>query len=200
MVFARAGLENRVVLLETSDTDERVWLAVHCGQGPYLLCLWYRPPAPGKTDGVDTFSEELQKHRSKTLGTSVVGDLNVHHRKWLVHSARNTVEGKKLEETCNEHGLRQLVRELTREEYLLDLVLTDIEEVMCSVEHEVSDHKLVTATAAGGKPSTWFPPGGTRRAGCFISVFVHLSFSNSHMIISPTSVFYRRDLQILPLK
>ena len=25
----------------------------------------------------------------------------------------------------------------------------------------------VSRFKAGGKPSTWFPPGGTRRAGCF---------------------------------
>ena len=32
--------------------------------------------------------------------------------------------------------------------------------------------QLFCFIAAGGKPSTWFPPGETRRAGCFTSNFL----------------------------
>ena len=65
---------------------------------------------------------------------------------------KNTPEGKALQRTCEELGLRQQVREPTRKEettgneYLLDLVLTDLEDVKCTVEAGVADHKLVVAT------------------------------------------------------
>ena len=78
----------------------------------------------------------------------------MHQRKWLVHSAKNTPEGTALEETCQERGLRQLVREPTRGEYLLDLVLSDQEDVLCRVLHGVSDHKLVEATLRLQVPKT----------------------------------------------
>ena len=57
-----------------------------------------------------------------------------------------------MQRACEELGLRQQVREPTRKEkttekeYLLDLVLTDLEDVKCVVEAGVADHKLVVAT------------------------------------------------------
>ena len=116
--------------------------------------VWYRALNPGDTSGVLTFSAELQKHRDTSLGTLCVGDFNVHNRKWLVHSARNSPEGKALEETCSDLGLRQLVREPTRENYLLDLVLTDLEGVSCKVLPGVADHALVSATLKLQVPKT----------------------------------------------
>ena len=146
LVFARNDVADSVVLLERSATEERVWLVLHSDQGPYLFGVWYRAPAPGETTGVTTFREEYCKHREGTLGSLVVGDFNVHQRQWLVHSAKNTPEGKALEDTCRDEGLKQLVREPTREEYLLDLVLTDLDGVKCKVLPGVADHQLVQAT------------------------------------------------------
>ena len=38
--------------------------------------------------------------------------------------------------------------------------------------------RIYAELKAGGKPSTWFPPGGTRRAGCFpFFHFLNLLFS-----------------------
>ena len=129
LVFARNDVAGSVVLLERSATEERVWLVLHSDQGPFLFGVWYRAPAPGETTGVTIFREEYCKHREGTLGSVVVGDFNVHQRQWLVHSAKNTPEGKALEDTCRDEGLKQLVREPTREEYLLDLVLSDLDGV-----------------------------------------------------------------------
>ena len=70
----------------------------------------------------------------------------MHQSAWLLHSARNSPEGKVLQSGCEERGLRQLVREPTRKEHLLDLVLSDFESVKCTVEPEVADHKVVVAT------------------------------------------------------
>ena len=145
-VFAKEKLASRVVLLESAEEDERLWLTMHTDKGPYLLCVWYRPPKPGDCKGIERFREELEQHEALGLGVLVVGDLNVHNLAWLKHSARNSPEGRALQDLCEEVGLQQLVREPTRGEYLLDLVLSDFEGVKCKVEPEVADHKLVAAT------------------------------------------------------
>ena len=136
---------NSVVLLETSETAERVWLTLHTNCGPYLLCSWYRPPGRGKLEAVNSFRAEYDKLSKDALGTLVVGDLNVHNRRWLRFSTHDSTEGALLEQNCRDLGLKQLVREPTREENLLDLVLTDLLGVHCSVLEKVADHKLVEA-------------------------------------------------------
>ena len=69
---------------------------------------------------------ELQRLRGQCVGILVVGDLNVHQRKWLRFSSNDTPEGSLLYNITVEEGLQQVVKEPTRNEYLLDLVLTDI--------------------------------------------------------------------------
>ena len=92
LVFVKQELADSAAALEISDSEERVWLSVHSDHGPYLVRVWYRAPDPGQTKGVDTLKEELVKHREASLGTLAVGDFNVHNRKWLVHSAKNSPE------------------------------------------------------------------------------------------------------------
>ena len=69
----------------------------------------------------------------------------MHHRKWLRHSNGNTALGDELWDICREVGLKQLVREPTRGDYLLDLVLSDVQElVSVRVLPELSDHRMVS--------------------------------------------------------
>ena len=81
-----------------------------------------------------------------------MSDLNVHSRRWLKYSSGETAEAAALEGVCLEHGLWEKVRKPTRKdphsgnEYLLDLVLTDLEGVNCTVEPKLADHGLVVAT------------------------------------------------------
>ena len=145
-MFVRRDLRNQAVHLDTSDSSERVWLTLHTDNGPYLLCAWYRPPARGEVDSIHSFRKEYEQHRGGALGVLVVGDLNVHNQAWLRFSTCNSAEGTELENTCNSLGLRQLVKEPTREENLLDLVLTNSEQVRCSVQEKVADHKVVEVT------------------------------------------------------
>ena len=145
LVWSRREVCNSVVLLETSETAERVWLTLHTNSGPYLLCAWYRPPGRGQLETVSTFREEYSRLAQAALGVLVVGDLNVHNQRWLRYSTSNSAEGVLLQQHCHELGLRQLVREPTREENLLDLVLTNSGGVRCTVLEKVADHKLVEA-------------------------------------------------------
>ena len=85
-----------------------------------------------------------------------MGDLNIHHRSWLRFSSRgDTAMGKHLEETVSSTGLKQLVKEPTRQDNLLDLVLTDLLGVSVDVGGKLKeDHRWITATIPITVPTT----------------------------------------------
>lgn len=59
-------------------------------------------------------------------------DLNIHHIKWLPFSNCNLQQGADLKAVCGQFTLQQLVNKATRQEYLLDLSLTDISSMIIS--------------------------------------------------------------------
>ena len=59
--------------------DERNWHIVHCDCGPVLLCLWYRRPCPNEIASIQRFDEELCRYSRDTVGTIIMGDMNVHN-------------------------------------------------------------------------------------------------------------------------
>ena len=61
------------------------------------------------------------------LGLVIVGDMYVHRIQWLIFSSKQTPktrEGEALKHSCDSQGLRQIVKEPTRGDNLLDLLLT----------------------------------------------------------------------------
>ena len=139
-MYAVESISSRIAMVEKSTSSERVWLVLHADTGPYLIGAWYRPPSPGEIDSINAFKEEWQRLSFHVLGSILVGDLNVHHIRWLRHSTRNSAEGELLRDFCDRVGLRQIVREPTRNGNLLDLALTDLDEVRCKVIAKVADH------------------------------------------------------------
>jgi hypothetical protein len=85
--------------------------------------------------------------RNQALGTLLIGDPNLHSQRWLHQSSPNSsaVDGETMRKLCSEVGLRQIVREPTRGDYLLDLVITDIESASAAVSSKVADHSIVTS-------------------------------------------------------
>ena len=152
-VFALERLAHRVTLLENSQVAERSWVIFHSDHGPYVIGCWYRPPAPGEVDSIRSFKEEAQSHATNAVGCVLLGDLNIHHRKWLKYSNRNSLEGQELCAVCKELGLTQLVHEPTREDHLLDLVFSSFSGAKAGVLPLIADHKLVTATLKLSVPS-----------------------------------------------
>jgi len=145
--FAKDSFASDVVLLEKSSVTERMWLIVHSQLGAILLCVWYRRPNPGEVESITSLRQEYLKNRPGTIGTILVGDLNIHHIRWLKFSARNSPEGDALLNFCREFGFEQLVQSPTRDSYLLDLVLTDLQlHPKVVVKPGISDHSIVTAS------------------------------------------------------
>jgi hypothetical protein len=128
-----------------SKVSERLWILVHSDLGPYLVATWYRPPVQGEVESIRSFKEELTELKSLAIGTLIVGDLNIHHKRWLKYSARNSAEGEELHRICLDAGLKQHLQKPTRDKHLLDLVIADIDGLQCKVLPKIADHCCVTA-------------------------------------------------------
>ena len=148
-LFAKVGFEQCIVHVGDSDVAERSWHILHTDRGPVAVALWYRRPSPGEVVSIHTLEPELRKFGSDTVGTLILGDMNVHEQAWLRYSSGTTIEGRELHGFCSEHGLQQHVREPTRGDYLLDLVLSDLGPLVKSkVVAGIADHSGVLSTMA----------------------------------------------------
>ena len=125
---------------------ELAWCLIHSNVGPILLGAWYRPPDLDASS-VDVFEKEWQEFSADVVGSILVGDFNVHNIRWLTFSSSNTAAGTRLWTFAVDHGFTQLVTEPTRNEYLLDLVLSDFASgVKTKVLPKVADHNAVLAS------------------------------------------------------
>ena len=154
LVFVLDEYFPRVTLVAESASAERIWAIVHSDQGPYLVCCWYRPPNPGNIETIESFETEYNRYKEGAVGVFVLGDLNVHSIRWLRHSARESTEGRALFEAASRLGLQQKVREPTRGQYLLDLVLTDVTDCTAKTVAAVADHRGVLTTVKFKVPET----------------------------------------------
>ena len=118
---------------------------VHADQGPHLVGVWYRPPAPGETGTVLTFKAKNSAPEGKSLRNIVLGDMNVHNRHWLQHSKHTSAEERAMQDSCGDIGVQQKDTQPTREDRLLDIVLTNMSGVTTIVLPRVADQKLVVA-------------------------------------------------------
>ena len=158
-LFARADVHSNIVSISSSNEIEAIWHTIHCDIGPILLGVWYRRPDPGEVCSVQSFDHELELHSAGHIATVIVGDMNCHHEEWLTHSHGTTREGKLLEQVAASHGLKQKVRQPTRGQYLLDLVLTDLQSLSCIVVPGVleNDHRATIASVAITIPRSTVP-------------------------------------------
>jgi len=133
---------NGLVHISNSESEERSWHFLRLGCDTILFANWYRPGAT-EHDAFQALYDEMGKYYSEVSGVFLAGDLNVHHKKWLKYSSGDTEVGADLKTFCDFHNLSQLVREPTRNDYLLDLVLTDIPKCSSKVMPYIADHRGV---------------------------------------------------------
>ena len=93
---------------------------------------------------INELETEIKKKTATVIGTLIFGDMNVHHKAWSYHSNGTAPEGTALFKVCAKHALQQLVRHPTRDQYLLDLMLSDLSQlVKIKVLSKISDHNMV---------------------------------------------------------
>jgi len=142
---------NGLVHISSCKDEERDWHFLRLGVETILVANWYRPGASIR-DGFTKLYEEVALHFQEVSGIYIAGDLNVHHNKWLRFSNGDTGVGTDLKIFCDFYGMNQLVKEPTRHDapsgndYLLDLVLTDIPSCSITMVPYIADHKGVMTT------------------------------------------------------
>ena len=138
ITYTRSDVNN-IVFYKASDESERVGHIIHRDSGAIALCNWYYPPCADLSH-IASLQAEVEDIGTSTDTILLVGDLNVHHVSWLRFSNADTPRGRHLKEFCDGQGLRQLVSQPTRGDYLLDLVLSSNANVQVSVEGKIADH------------------------------------------------------------
>ena len=157
MLFAKDAFRN-CVHLEDSPCAELSWHMLHTSLGPVLLAVWYRAPDADSSHLLSMMAE-WRRLSEGAIATIILGDLNIHQRKWLRFSSANTCEGERLQQFCMGNNLRQLVQSPTRDHHLLALVITDLQvPVRTSVLPKVADHGIVQAVFAMPAPSVKLIP------------------------------------------
>lgn len=151
-IFAFAEMAESVTLVENCQDAERLWCVVHSDHGPISICASYRPPVPGEISSITSSKAEWENMRESCVGTIALGNMNVHSRRWLAFSSGESGEGTALAQACRDLGARQVVTEPTRAGNLLDLVLTDVDDVKARVVPGISDHDIALASLELGVP------------------------------------------------
>ena len=133
---------NGLVHIANTADEERSWHFLKVGIDTILLANWYRPGA-SVHDGFSTLYSEMAEYFQGVTGVVLVGDLNIHHKRWLRYSNDDTRIGSEMQAFCDFHGLLQHVKEPARKEYLLDLAMTDIPGASATTLAYIADHKGV---------------------------------------------------------
>jgi hypothetical protein len=85
--FAKFGYEECIAHVSDSENAERSWHILHTDRGPIAVAVWYRRPCPGEVDSIRSLEQEMTALRGDTVGTLIVGDLDVHNAAWLRYSS-----------------------------------------------------------------------------------------------------------------
>ena len=131
---------NGLVHIRNCEDEERSLYFLRLGVDTILVANWYRPGATTHTTFANLYTE-MNEFFHDVSGIVIAGDLNIHHKKWLRFSNANTEVGADLKTFCDFHGLRQIVKEPIRGDYLLDLACPDIQKCTATVTPYITDHK-----------------------------------------------------------
>ena len=143
-LFARLDVDASVVHISDSEAAERSWHTIHSDAGPILLGVWYRPPDYNDTGSISSLRSELLDWAPESFGMILVGDINVHHKAWLIHSRCTSPAGRSLFDICAENSLQEHTSVPTRCSYLLDLTLSNMGNCLsCCTLPGLSDHRMV---------------------------------------------------------
>lgn len=104
---------------------ELMWFTIALKSKKLLIAAVYRPPS-ANNDILEYLDDNTFSKMNEFGAQSVmlIGDFNVHHEEWL-GSRTTDSSGRRALQLADCLGLEQVVTEPTREDQILDLVLTD---------------------------------------------------------------------------
>uniref|UniRef100_A0A670J7Z7 Reverse transcriptase domain-containing protein n=1 Tax=Podarcis muralis TaxID=64176 RepID=A0A670J7Z7_PODMU len=135
--------------LEPQSQSESIWVKIkgEKNNSDLIVGVYYR--SPSQTEDIDdAFLEQMAKH-AKGREIVVMGDFNYPDICWMSSSAKS-IRSNRFLTTLADNFIVQKVGEATRGTAILDLVLTNVDDLVSGVEVEgslgASDHALLKFT------------------------------------------------------
>ena len=94
----RKHLESMVHVSNSKDA-ERSWHYLHTDRGIIAIGNCYRPPDAAPIV-IESLKNELAAFVGHVVGVILLGDFNIHHRRWLRFSSCNSAIGELMHEMC----------------------------------------------------------------------------------------------------
>ena len=117
--------------VETGANNETLWVEVINGRDRLLIGCIYRPPSLSREETNSIF-QEISAAATRCKNVYIMGDFNYRNIDWVNNVGDN--EAEQFIEVINDSFLRQLVNVPTRGNNILDLVLTDREDLVNNLE------------------------------------------------------------------
>ena len=95
---------NGLVHIANTNDEERSWHFLKVDIDTILLANWYRPDA-SIHDGFAGLYAEMRQYFQEVIGVVSMGDMYIHHRRWLHFSNDDIRIGSELKAFCDFHGL-----------------------------------------------------------------------------------------------
>ena len=156
IVYVRSDVNNAVALFDAPHA-ERSWHLIQRDSGSIAICNWYLPPNAPMSE-LESIDAEICRVQELADVVIVSGDLNIHHKSWLKYSREDTPKGRRLKEILDCHGIKQMVRNPTRGNYLLDLICSSHSDLKVHVGPQIADHATVIATLPDSLETRHFAP------------------------------------------
>lgn len=150
------AISNKYLSSEIKElqTDcEIVWaeLSISNARKCYI-CAYYRPH-PDDDISLDPLNASISRINANSKSIIIVGgDFNLGHMNWETHSVipgkPNQKQHQQLLDIINDHGLKQVVNEPTRNDKTLDLIMTNYPSIVDKIETipplGEADHDIVS--------------------------------------------------------
>lgn len=156
---------NATPVVSLQNQSESVWVKILLDGESHYFASWYRPPSSNK-DYILQLNDQLDTIRTSQLSQSlpnihVLGDFNYSKIPWdKIYSdegfSLSDTEGQNFIDILNQHGLVQLVNFPTRNDNILDLVITTTPGKYQDIKtaDKFSDHDVVSACFSYRLPLT----------------------------------------------
>ena len=146
-------IKNNIKIQPLSDNDNRspemLWIKIESSvkNEPLVLGLYYRAPNTNMQDS-DEINNTIKDYCTKN--TIIIGDFNYPNADWKTMQSNGDTLCKRFIKTVNDKFLSQIVKNSTRGENILDLVLTTyadkIQDILVECPLSSSDHNSISFT------------------------------------------------------
>ena len=154
-IYLREDFVGEMKIISTGSTGVVEWLAVYLEKKKMVLGCMYRPPSCNQIDfrsALENLEKTLDELGSPSPIVLLCGDLNLPIIKWVEHgnieggSETMKIQAEMLKRFMRRLFLEQMVHVNTRQNNILDLVLTNNQDYIQEIsvrDTALSDHRLL---------------------------------------------------------